>query len=191
MILKCAEGGTPHPEGIFAAVCVDVIDLGLRRVEYRGEEKVVPKLRIIFETDDGETRWLSRSATASLHPKSRLAELLGKWRGKPFLPGEEFDTRNLIGASATLVVSQQARMDGTGMYANIDAISRPTRKVTPSGKYNPDEAREKIRLADAKSGHAAPPRQAPRPAPQTREQELPQGTEPVGVGDGPDEDAPF
>ena len=145
MILKCAEVGVPHPEGIFAAVCVDVIELGQEQVEYHGVIKTVEKLRLVFETDDGEPRWLARKVTASIHPKSRMGELIGKWRGRPILPGETFDTKNLIGASATLVVSHQQKADGTGVFAGIDAVSRPTRKVTPSGRYNPEEAREKIR----------------------------------------------
>ena len=40
MVLQSKLSGDfkPHPEGIYPAVCVDVIDLGYREVEYRGEK---------------------------------------------------------------------------------------------------------------------------------------------------------
>ncbi|HEY9170647.1 MAG TPA: hypothetical protein VI136_00015, partial [Verrucomicrobiae bacterium] len=48
----------------------------------------------------------------------------------------------LIGASCTLVISHQQNMVGK-TYANIDAISKPTKKVAPSGMCDPAAARQR------------------------------------------------
>lgn len=144
MLLKCEESGKLHPEGILPAVCVDVIDLGLQRQKYNGEERVVPRLRLVFETQEGEVRFLSRSFTASLHPKAKLAEVLGRWRGRAYGVGDQVDTDRLIGACCTLVVSHQQRADGTGLFASVDTISRPTKHLVPSGTYNAAEARARL-----------------------------------------------
>ena len=93
MVLQSKMGGdyVPHPEGIHPAVCLDVIDLGLREVEFQGQRKMVSKVRLVFETEqkleDGRHCTITKNFTASLHPKARLAEFLGKWRGRPVLPG--------------------------------------------------------------------------------------------------------
>src|SRR3954469_5223098 len=94
MILECKESAdfVPHPEGIHPAVCVDVIDLGMVETEFQGQKRIVPKLKRVFESeqkkDDGRSCVVSRRFTASLHPKARLAEFIGKWRGRPVVPGE-------------------------------------------------------------------------------------------------------
>ena len=136
-----------HPEGVHAAVCVDVIDLGLVETEFQGRKRSVQKVRLVFETEqkapDGRTLALSRTFTASLNAKARLAEFLGKWRGRPVLPGESIDLKKLLGASCTLVVSHQTRTDGS-VCASIDAVSKPTKKLTASGSYDPAEARRKL-----------------------------------------------
>src|SRR3954453_19755936 len=106
----------PHPEGIHPAVCVDVIDLGLVENEFQGEKRMVHKVRLVFEseqkTDDGRNCTITKNFTASLHPKAKLAGFLGKWRGRPVVPGETIDLGKLIGASCTLVISHQQNLAG-------------------------------------------------------------------------------
>ena len=93
LTLTQSAGGdfTPHPEGIFPAVCVDVIDLGPVTSTWEGQTKTANKLRIVFETEevgnDHKRMTVSKSFTASLHPKAKLTEFLGKWRGKPVADG--------------------------------------------------------------------------------------------------------
>ena len=79
----------------------------------------------------------------SLHPKAKLAEFLGKLRGRPVVPGESIHLAKLIGANCTLVVSHQQNMVGR-TYASIDAVSKPTKKLTPSGHYDAAAARQRI-----------------------------------------------
>ena len=113
MILQCKDSGdfVPHPEGIHPAVCVDVMDLGLVETDFQGQRRMVNKVKIAFEseakTQDGKTCMVSKNFTASLHPKAKLAAFLGKWRGRPVLPGETIDLGRLIGACCTLVISHQ------------------------------------------------------------------------------------
>jgi hypothetical protein len=180
MVLQCKDSGDfkPHPEGIHPAVCVDVIDLGLVPTEFQGQTRIVNKVKVVFESeqrmDDGTAFTISKNFTASLHPKARLAEFLGKWRGRPVLPGETIDLAKLLGACCTLVISHQQNMVGK-TYAAIDAISKPTRKLSASGSYDPVTARQRIEEWKAKQtgnfvpgglrAPAAPPAQAPRPAP--------------------------
>ncbi|MGD0745385.1 MAG: hypothetical protein ABSA45_09540 [Verrucomicrobiota bacterium] len=154
MILQCKDSGdfVPHPEGIHPAVCLDVMDLGLVETDFQGQKRLVNKVKIIFEseakTDDGKRCSVSKSFTASLHPKAKLAEFIGKWRGRPVVPGESVDLGKLIGACCTLVISHQKNLVGK-TYASIDAVSKPTRKVTPSGLYDSAAARQ--RYADWKA----------------------------------------
>lgn len=163
MILQCKDSGDfkPHPEGIHPAICVDVIDLGMVTTEFQGQTRIVNKLKLVFEseqkTDDGKNCTVSKNFTASLHPKAKLAEFLGKWRGRPVVPGESIDLAKLIGACCTLVISHQQNMVGK-TYASIDAVSKPTKKLAASGCYDPAAARQRIEEWKAKqNGVAAPP----------------------------------
>src|SRR5262245_38309529 len=164
MVLQSKVGGDfqPHPEGIHPAVCVDVIDLGLMETEFQGQRRMVNKVRLSFETEarnaEGKNFVISKTFTASLHPKAKLAEFLGKWRGKPLLPGETIDLDKLLGANCTLVVSQQQNLVGR-TYAAIDAVSKPTRKVAASGQYDPAAARQRFEEWKA----AAPRANSPAP----------------------------
>src|SRR6516225_9424173 len=130
MILQCKESSRPHPEGIHPAVCLDVIDLGLVQVEFQGKREMKNKVKLVFETEakgeDGKNCTVSKNFTASLHPKAKLTDFLGKWRGKPVMPGDAIDLDKVIGACCTLVISHQKSLVGR-TYASIDAVSKPTR----------------------------------------------------------------
>jgi hypothetical protein len=133
LTLTCKDGGDfqPHPEGIHPAVCVDVMDLGLVETDFQGQRKMVNKVKLAFEsealTDDGKRCSVSKNFTASLHPKAKLADFIGKWRGRPVLPGETIDLAKLLGASCTLVISHQQNLSGK-TYASIPPNGRPSRQ---------------------------------------------------------------
>jgi len=149
LVLESKVGGDfkPHVEGIHPAVCVDVIDVGLVETEWQGQRRMVNKVRIAFETEqrneDGKNCIITKTFTASLHPKAKLAEFLGKWRGRPVVPGESIDLSKLVGANCTLVISHQQNMVGR-TYASIDAVSKPTKRLVASGSYDPALARQRI-----------------------------------------------
>lgn len=148
LILESRAGEfKPHVEGIHPAVCVDVIDLGLVELEFQGQRRLVNRVRLFFETEqrneEGKNCIISKTFTASLHPKAKLADFLGKWRGRPVVPGESIDLAKLIGACCTLVISHQQNMVGR-TYASVDAVSKPTKRLVPSGSYDPVVARQRI-----------------------------------------------
>lgn len=175
MVLQCKDSGDfkPHPEGIHPAVCVDVMDLGLVETEFQGQKRMVNKVKLVFESEqkseDGKNCTVTKNFTASLHPKAKLADFLGKWRGRPVVPGETIDLAKLLGACCTLVISHQQNMVGK-TYASIDAVSKPTKKVTASGTYDPAAARQRFAEWKAKQGvkpqavAAAPAASAPQAA---------------------------
>ena len=144
---KISADFKPHAEGIHPAVCVDVIDLGLMESEFQGLKRLVNKVRLVFETEqkneEGKNCTLSKTFTASLNSKAKLAEFLGKWRGRPIVPGETVDLGKLLGACCTLVISHQQNLVGR-TYASVDAVSKPTKRVAPSGQYDPALARQRI-----------------------------------------------
>ena len=115
--------------------------------EFQGQKRLVNKVRVFFETEqkneEGKNCVISKTFTASLHPKAKLAEFLGKWRGRPVVPGESIDLAKLIGANCTLVISHQQNMVGR-TYASIDAVSKPTKRLVASGAYDPALARQRI-----------------------------------------------
>jgi hypothetical protein len=160
MILQnTATNFPPPPEGVHNAVCVDVIDLGMQETEWG----IKPKLKLTFEletsAEDGHGFWVSKSFTASLHPKATLAQFLSKWRGKPIAENEKIDLGVLIGVSAMLVL-QHVQNDVTGkIYAVIDTVAKPQKKQTPRGKYDGAAARVKIQeYANRAKDNAAPSR---------------------------------
>jgi hypothetical protein len=156
-VLQSKVGGDfkPHPEGIHPALCVDLIDLGLVESEWQGQRRLVNKLRLAFETEqrgeDGRSCIITKTFTASLHPKAKLSDFVGKWRGRPVVPGESIDLAKLIGANCTLVISHQQNMVGR-MYASIDAVSKPTKRLVASGSYDPALARQRIAEWKARDG---------------------------------------
>jgi hypothetical protein len=169
MVLQCKETADfkPHPEGIHPAVCVDVMDMGLVETEFQGQRRMVNKVKLVFESEqkieDGRNCTVSKNFTASLHQKAKLAEFLGKWRGRPIVPGETVDMGKLIGACCTLVISHQQNMVGR-TYASIDAVSKPTKRVAPSGHYDPVLVRQRFSEWKARQQVAAAPAHVPTPA---------------------------
>ena len=167
-VLQSKVGGDfkPHPEGIHPALCVDLINLGLVDSEWQGQHRLVNKVRLVFETEqrgeDGRNCIITKTFTASLHPKAKLSDFVGKWRGRPVVPGESIDLSKLIGANCTLVISHQQNMVGR-TYASIDAVSKPTKRLVASGSYDPALARQRIAEWKAKEAGQAQPASAPRP----------------------------
>ena len=157
MTLTSTEGGNfePHPDGVHSAVCLDVMDLGLVTNTYQGETSIKPMVKIVFESEaktaDGKRCTVSKRFTASLHPKSNLWKFLGQWRGKPVGPNETIELAKLVGACCTVVVSHQKSMAGK-TYAKIDAVSKPVKKIAPSGLYDPIAARQRYADWQAKQG---------------------------------------
>lgn len=148
MLLKGSDF-TPAPEGMFPAVCVDVVDLGVVDSAFGKKHK----LKIVWEIDqtmeNGQRFTVQKWYTASMHEKSTLAKDLKAWRGRGFSPEElkGFDPERIVGAPCQLVIVHTEK-DGA-VYANIQSILKAgTSKLAPSGRY--------IRVKDRPDQKGAP-----------------------------------
>lgn len=165
MKLTKKGGGTftPHDEGSFRAVCVDVTPLVKQQSKF-GEREV---FKLVFETDgtereDGSRQCVwSRGFTPSLNEKANFRKFLRQWRGRDLTPAEEaeFDTETLIGQPANLVIVHETGETGE-VYANIAACTKCIGEpLAPSGKF----IRKKDREEQAANGDAASYRNAAKP----------------------------
>ncbi len=141
LIAKSSGQFMPAPEGLWAAVAVDVVDLGVLKQEYNGKSQSVHKCRIAWEIsakmEDGRPFIVGKRYTLSLHPKASLHKDLKAWRGKAFTEDElkGFDLEKIIGVGCQLMIAQEEK-DGI-TYANIMAITRVSKSgaLAPSGQY--------------------------------------------------------
>jgi len=122
MSLVVNEGSTTNipllAEDVYPAVCCLLADLGDQYSEKFGttQRKVVISWELPNEKlDNGETRRLSNTYTASLNSKGNLRKDLISWRGRDFTVDElkKFDLRNIVGAPCMLSVIHKVGQDGT------------------------------------------------------------------------------
>ena len=109
---KDSGGGDfiPAPEGQYQAVCVDIIDLGLREVEWKGEKSMRHQIRAVFQLDkempdSGKPYTVSAWFTLSLHEKAKLRAFIEQIYGKRFtqeVPQKGFDVEKLLGVNGNL-----------------------------------------------------------------------------------------
>jgi len=120
---------TVAPEGLWAAVCVDVQDLGLQAGPYGAKHKVRLVWQLdVFDAEHDRRYDVARVYTLSLHERAALRKDLESWRGKKFTEKEldGFDLEKLLGVSAQLQVAQNLSDDGT-TYANVLTVLPPTK----------------------------------------------------------------
>jgi hypothetical protein len=120
-----------HPEGQFAATCVDVVDFGEKVEQFPGKpERLVPKCGIVYRTgetnpENGEYIDIMREFTVSSGEKANLRQFLEAWRGKSY-SGDELESglplHKLCGVPALITVEHKVSAGGR-TYANIKAIS--------------------------------------------------------------------
>jgi hypothetical protein len=125
LIARCPRSTyTAAPEGLHAAVCVDVVDLGVVQGAYGAKHKV----RVVWQLDaadetHGRRFDVARVYTLSLHERAALRKDLESWRGRKFTEAEldGFDLEKLIGAPAQVQVTHDLGDDGT-VYANVATV---------------------------------------------------------------------
>lgn len=143
---------TPAPEGLLAAVCVDVVDLGLVHDEFGSKYKV--QIRWAIEELDPETGkplLVVRKFTNSLHKKAGLRQALEMWRGRAFTAEElaGFDLEKLISAPCQVQVVHNVSAKGE-TFANVQAIiplGRGMTKLAIPADY--------VRVKDREQTHGA------------------------------------
>lgn len=116
---------TPAPEGTHQAVCVDVIDQGMKPNQFKAgalQRKVDLAWQLTELRDDGKRFVVYKRYTASLNEKASLRHDLESWRGKPFTRDEEmaFDLESVIGSNCLVNVQHKAGKDRT--FANVVSV---------------------------------------------------------------------
>jgi hypothetical protein len=115
---------TPAPEGLHQAVCIDVVDLGIKKTKYGDQVKI--DLRWVIEEIDPKTNMqhmVHREFTPSLGKKSHLRPFLECWRGRKFTEEElkGFDIEKLLGANCQLQIAHNIGDEGD-IWANVIAV---------------------------------------------------------------------
>lgn len=138
----------PAPAGTHAAVCCDVVDLGVLEVNFGGKSKKQHKVNLFWQIDEdmdnGKPFIVRKRYTMSLHEKAALRKDLEAWRGRPFTPAEldGFDLEVLIGIGCMVNIIHSPKLDGGGFWANIAGIMK-----MPKGMQSP-KIRDYIRVCD-------------------------------------------
>lgn len=134
IIARDTSGGkdfVPAPEGLHAAVCVDVVDLGMVKSELFGtKHKIYIAWQIDELGDDGKPYLVIKRYTLSLHKKSNLTKDLQTWRGREFTDEERkgFDVEKLLGVNCQLQIFHNKTHDA--VYANVQVVL-PASKGAP------------------------------------------------------------
>lgn len=139
---------SPIAEGTHLGVCNMLVDLGVQYNETfkNSSRKVLIGWEIPGETielEDGtHNRSITQRYTASLNESSNLRRDLSAWRGRDFTEAEleEFNLRNIVGASCLLNIIHRTRNGKT--YANIQSIM-----ALPKGMQN-GKAEEPVIIFD-------------------------------------------
>ena len=142
LILK-REPREIHPEGQFAAVCLDVIAMGMRVNDFQGHQSASESCVFIFSTGEknskGQEFTVPCEMTMSMSPKARLQKFLTGWRGKPFTAEElaaGFKLSSLVGKTALISLVGKVSKAGNPRV-EIDTIMPLPKGMNPPvlGKY--------------------------------------------------------
>jgi hypothetical protein len=130
-----AKSYAAAPEGLHAACCVDVQDLGLVSTAYGAKHKVRLVWQLDVVTDEGRRFEVARVYTLSLHERAALRKDLESWRGRAFSEKElnGFDLEKLLGINCQVQVVQRLGDDGS-VYANVATVvpaAKGTVKLAP------------------------------------------------------------
>ena len=132
----------PHPEGQFAAVCIDLIDLGLTVETFGKEEpKLVDKVALVFrteETREGKPLHIHQEFTCSMGKKANLRKFLESWRGKAYTDEEVkkqgVPLDKLCGNGALITVAHKQSQAGNtyGYISSIAMLPKQMRDGMPT-----------------------------------------------------------
>lgn len=131
------------PSGNHLGYCVQMIHLGHVPENFNGEEKVLNKVRLVFELSEHKREFkegegkkcmrIKKDFTVSLSPNSNLRPFLESWRGRGFKEEElkEFDISTLAGVPALINVIHRTSKRGKE-YADIASLSYPPKVMRES-----------------------------------------------------------
>lgn len=131
-----------HPAGSFAALCVDLIDLGMRVQEYQGKTSASQSCVLVFGTGETDSKGFElfpfREFNVSMGTRSKLRAFLETWRGKAFSAEEAqgFALKALVGKPAMLTVAHATSKAGND-YSKLEVAAPMPKGMLPPvvGKY--------------------------------------------------------
>ena len=141
---KKSGGGSKNfgriEDGTHVARIIQVIDLGIQKNEFQGEEKIQPQVMITFEfgTETIEIegvqkpRWLGKQYTVSNHEKAALTSLVNAVDPDGKVTGKGKHPNKLLGLPAMVTVGSTA----TG-NAKIVGVSRLMKGLQVDELFNP------------------------------------------------------
>ena len=135
MIVK-GSNLVPAPEGMWPAICIDVIDEGMLDNPFKPgtkTHKVTLKWQIEeINQETGKRFTAQRRFTASIGPKSKLGPFLEMWRGRSFTPAEVdgFELENVVGAPCNIQILHKPTAGG-GVWPNVQAAIPLMKGVPP------------------------------------------------------------
>ena len=148
-----------HPEGQFAAVCVDLIALGMRVNDFQGHESAAESCVFVFVTGEVNSKGFAFSipyeVTVSTSPKAKLMKLLKSWRGKDFTPeelGSGFTLSAYVGKPALVSLIKKFSKAGNPRIEIETIMPLPKQMPVPQkGDYKRQEfwATKKLEYASA------------------------------------------
>ncbi len=155
-IIAKASGGNfvPAPAGTWAAVCCDVVDLGMLEVNFGGKKSTKHKIQVIWQIselrNDNKPHQARKRYTLSLHEKAALRKDLESWRGRKFTAQEleGFDVESVLSVPCMLNIIHEEKEGQT--YSNVTAVMR-----LPKGLDAPS-IRDYVRVIDRKPADAEP-----------------------------------
>lgn len=133
-----------HPEGQFAAVCLDLISMGMRVNEFQGHQSASESCVFVFATGEktskGQEFYVSTEMTLSMSPKAKLPKFLTGWRGKAFTNDElaaGVDLKALVGKTALVSLVKKFAITTGNPRVEIDTIMPLPKGMPPPviGKY--------------------------------------------------------
>ena len=115
---------TPAPQGLWAAVCCDVVDLGNVTTQFG----TAPMVKIWWQLEDldpatGRPFLAGQRYRLSLHEKANLCKMLESWRGRKFTEeeAENFELDKLIGVNCQIQIIHNLKPGGA-VFANVQAV---------------------------------------------------------------------
>lgn len=171
MTLKAPDkrrASNPPPEGLYPAVCVDVVDDGEVDTGFGPQHKITLVFEIDLENPEFEDRYrVYQRYTLSMHQKANLRKAIDGWRGKKFTDDQayDFDIETLVGKNAQIQVIHNITEDGR-VFANVAAIVPPQKGVAamrPSATYVRKKDRKDDESFDYGANAEKKKPEAPRP----------------------------
>ena len=146
----------PVPPGLYAAYCVQLVDLGTQisekfgashkiRItwEIHGEDESGAPLMIVGREGDSMPMVVGGEYTVSLGTKANLRKLLASWRGRDFTDEElaGFDISNVLGAPCMVNITNSTNATSGKTYANVAAVA-----PMPKGMPRPERAHPLVKF---------------------------------------------